>query len=225
MDEKRHESSLFFQVPLQFALRLMEINHRDEAGRFEPMELGENQAAVRRMSSLQWNNYPYTAIVVPGAGSDRTTWTLSGAGHMRCEMAARRYHAKKAPLIVVSGGYVHPNQTPYCEALEMKKALIHDFGVPSAAILIDPHARHTTTNLRNAARLLYRYGVPFDHKALIVTDRYQSAYIEGDAFRKRCELELGYLPYRILGRSSVLELEFLPMIESLQIDPTDPLDP
>ena len=57
------------------------------------------------------------------------------------------YANGKAPLILVSGGYVHPNQTPYCEAIEMKESLVRDFGIPSDAILIDPHARHTTTNL------------------------------------------------------------------------------
>jgi uncharacterized SAM-binding protein YcdF (DUF218 family) len=41
----------------------------------------------------------------------------------------------------------------------MKHDLIARLGIPAAAILVDPHARHTTTNMRNAARLLYRYGM------------------------------------------------------------------
>src|SRR5262249_26233788 len=131
----------------------------------------------------------------------------------------------KAPFILVSGGYVHPNQTPFAEAIEMKRVLIQDFGVPAEAILVDPHARHTTTNLRNAARILYRYGVPFERKALIATDVDQSAYIEGQVFAKRCVDELGYAPTRLLARISGFDLEFVPSIESLQIDPADPLDP
>jgi hypothetical protein len=108
----------------------------------------------------------------------------------------------------------------------MKKSLIGDFAVPEDAILIDPHARHTTTNLRNAAREMYRYGVPFDRVALITTDSYQSAYIESAEFAKRCEDELGYVPHRIVKRLSVFDLEWMPKVESLQIDAAgDLLDP
>jgi uncharacterized SAM-binding protein YcdF (DUF218 family) len=57
----------------------------------------------------------------------------------------------------------------------MKRSLMADYGVPENAILIDPHARHTTTNMRNTAW-------PFDQ-------------------------------------------EFLPKIESLQLDSIDSLDP
>jgi hypothetical protein len=216
---------LFFQPSLEYALYLLEINKRDEAGRHEPMESKDNRAAYQHIRSIQWANYPYTVIVVPGAGSDRITWNLSPSGRLRSEIAARRYREKKAPLILVSGGYVHPSQTPYAEAIEMKRTLMTEFGIPEEAILVDPHARHTTTNLRNAARIMYRYGVPFDRKALIATDNSQSTYIEGATFSKRCADELGYQPQRLLGRTSPFDLEFLPLIESLQIDPTDPLDP
>ena len=99
------------------------------------------------------------------------------------------------------------------------------FGIPEAAILVDPHARHTTTNLRNAARLLYRYGMPFDRKALVSTDPGQSQYIENPLFAKRCLEELGYPPVRVLARVSPFDLEFQPLKESLHSDPRDPLDP
>ena len=216
---------LFFEPSLRFALALLDANHRDEAGRLEPMESGENAAAVRRMKSVDWAKFPYSVIVVPGAGPDRENWNLSPAGKARVTLAAKRFRDGKAPFILVSGGYVHPSQTPYCEALEMKKSLIADFGIPADAILIDPHARHTTTNIRNAAREIYRYGMPFEKKALITTDPGQSASIGNPAFAKRCLNELDYEPLKIVGRISNFDLEFLPVIDSLQMDPTDPLDP
>lgn len=37
---------LFFEPALKTALQLLTLNHRDEAGRFEPMERGVNRAAV-----------------------------------------------------------------------------------------------------------------------------------------------------------------------------------
>ena len=107
----------------------------------------------------------------------------------------------------------------------MKKALIASFGIPAEAIVVDPHARHTTTNLRNAARLLYRYGMAFDRPALITTDPGQSGYIENPGFATRCRTELRYLPFRSLKRTSAFDLEYLPSLDSLTQDATDPLDP
>jgi hypothetical protein len=223
--EQGEEMRLFFQPSLRYAMYLLDINHRDEAGRHEPMERLENGAAVKQIPAIDWARFPYTVIVVPGAGSERTAWALSPAAKQRAEIAARRYRQGTAPLILVSGGYVHPNQTPYAEAIEMKRSLMNDYGVPESAILVDPHARHTTTNMRNAARLMYRYGIPFDRKGLITTDSYQSTYIESDVFVKRNATELGYQPHKLLQRTSPFDLEFMPMIESLQSDPIDPLDP
>ena len=220
------DMTLFFQPTLRYALHVLDLNGRDEAGRLEPLDDGENAAALAAIPGVRWSRFAYTVILVPGSGPDRLTWPLSPAGKLRVEIAARRWSRRKAPLILVSGGFVHPSRTPYAEAIEMKRSLIEDFGVPESAILIDPHARHTTTNLRNAARLLYRYRVPFDRPALISTDSQQSAYIESEEFRTRCEEELGYVPYRLGRRVSGFDLEWTPRIQSLQIDPVgDLLDP
>jgi hypothetical protein len=216
---------LFFQPTLGFALGLMEANHRDEAGRFEPLDTGENRAAMRRAAAIDWNKFPYSVIVVPGSGNETEPVALSAWGKLRLTIAERRFRAGKAPFILVSGGFVHPNQTAHCEAIEMKRSLMADFGVPEDAILIDPHARHTTTNLRNAVRELYRYGFPFGKAALVSTDQDQSVYIEGAEFAKRCTEELGYLPALSLRRVSPFDLEFTPNIQSLQFDARDPLDP
>ncbi len=216
---------LFFQPSLRFAMSLLDANHRDEAGRLEPLETGENAAAIRRIRSIRWDRFPYSVIVVPGSGPDRLTFNLSAMGKLRLALAAKRWREGKAPLILVSGGFVHPAQTPFAEAMEMKKSLIADFGIPADAILVDPHARHTTTNLRNAARQIYRYGIPFEKTALITTDRDQSRAIESAAFGERCLRELGYKPYALRARISPFDLEFLPMLDSLQADAMDPLDP
>ena len=164
-------------------------------------------------------------IVVPGAGNDLPGFRLSPEGKLRDEIAVKRFREGKAPFLLVSGGFVHPSQTEFAEAIEMKRDLMTRFGIPADAILIDPHARHTTTNMRNAARLMYRYGMPFDKKALVTTDLGQSQSIESPAFEKRCMDELGYAPQKILGRISPFDLEFRPTLDSLQADPQDPLDP
>jgi len=225
LESDRANLTLFSSPSMRFALELLWLNHRDEAGRYEPMETGENAPAVRRIKSVDWAKYPYSVIVVPGAGNDLPGFRLSPEGKLRDEIAAKRFREGKAPFLLVSGGFVHPLQTEFAEAIEMKRDLMTRFGIPADAILIDPHARHTTTNMRNAARLMYRYGMPFDKKALVTTDLGQSQSIESPAFEKRCMDELGYAPQKILGRTSPFDLEFRPVLDSLQADPQDPLDP
>jgi DUF218 domain len=225
LEDDRASMDLFFAPSMRFALELMNLNQRDEAGRYEPMEVGENRAAFERIKSIDWGKYPYPVIVVPGAGNDRPGVRLSAVGKLRDEIAAKRFREGKAPFVLVTGGFVHPARTEFSEAIEMKRDLMTRFGIPADAIIVDPHARHTTTNMRNAARLMYRYGMPFDRKALVTTDPGQSQYIENRTFEKRCLDELGYVPYKLVGRTSLFDLEFVPALESLQADPRDPLDP
>ncbi len=216
---------LFFHPSLQFGLRLMEASKRDEAGRFEPMESGVNHTAIQRIKSTRWNDYPYSVILVPGSGIDRLSWNISQYGRERMRLAVRRYREKKAPFLMVSGGFVHPNQTPYAEAIEMKKILVSEFGIPEDAIIVEPHARHTTTNFRNAVRLIWRYGIPFDKPGLITTDIHHSNTIGSEDFKRRLDRELGYQPHELGRRISEFDLEFLPRLDSLQSDSTELLDP
>ncbi len=218
-------SRLFFEPSLKAALQLLALNHRDEAGRFEPMEKSVNQAALRAIPSIHWNDYAYSVIVVPGEGPEDPNTPLAEGGRKRTALAAQAYHAGQAPFILVSGGYVHPAQTRFSEAIEMKKALLNDYHVPEEAILVDPHARHTTTNMRNAVREIYRYNIPMDKPALVVSDPLQIAYIQSQSFADRCREELGYMPYQIVSRPSDTSLVFLTRVESLQQNPMDPLDP
>jgi hypothetical protein len=218
-------NSLFFEPSLRFALRLLQSNSRDEAGRFWPLKSGENAAAVARAHSLAWAKYRYTAIVIPGAGSEVAGVQLSPWGKERLRLGVAAYRSGLAPFVLVSGGFVHPSQTPYCEAVEMKKYLMEIYKISASAILIEPYARHTTTNLRNAAREILNYGFPSAHPMLIVSDAAQLAYIEGPEFRQRAMKELGYLPVTLGKRLSPTQLDALPSSQSMFRDPTDPLDP
>jgi len=229
MHERADAWERFYEPSRALALRLLDLNWRDEAARHEPMHLGENAEAYTRIPTIAWADYPYTVALVPGAGlseaMERENHALSPMGKLIIELAARRYHDRKVPLIIVSGGYVHPKHSRFAEAVEMKRVLMRDFDVPANAILIDPHARHTTTNLRNAARIMFRYGIPTDRLSMITTDQYQSVSIESKAFDERCDRELGYRPYELRKRLSRYDLEWLPRVESLHVDGMDPLDP
>ena len=108
--------------------------------------------------------------------------------------------------------------------MEMKKFLVEKLKIPSSAIIIDPHARHTTTNMRNTARLMYRYGIPFNKPGITCTTRGQSNMI-GTSLIARCMKELNLAPYKNGQRLSETEMVFYPLIEALHINPTEPLDP
>lgn len=223
--EAREAGDLFFQPLLRLALTLLYVNEREDAGRFQPLDQGENKAAGAHAAGIDFSRYRYSALLVLGDGPDEPGSRLGSFGKLRVMAAARRWQQGLAPLIIVSGGNVHPNHTPINEAVEMKRELVERYAIPANAILIEPHARHTTTNLRNAARLMFRYGIPFDKDALIVTSESQSRYTEGPVFAERNLKELGYLPARIGARVSGFDLIFRPEILSLHRDALDPLDP
>jgi hypothetical protein len=103
--------------------------------------------------------------------------------------------------------------------------LIKRYGIPENSILVDPYARHTTTNLRNASRLIINSGIPLKKLALVVTNNVHSEYVGSSDFMQRCMDELGYIPALILDRINATTIEYQPKIESLHQNPLDPLDP
>lgn len=223
--QEKKNADLFFGPSMHYALQFLEVNERQEAADYEPMASTVNKAALDRVKKIEWSKFTYTLILVPGAGPDTYDRALSEGGMLRCRVAALRYFEGLAPYILVSGGRVHPFKTKYSEAFEMKKFLMETLHVPEHAIIMDPHARHTTTNMRNGVRLLFRYGMPVEKPCLVSTMRSQSYYITNDAFVNRCMKEINHVPYRLGKRLSETDFEFYPVLDALQIDPDEPLDP
>ncbi|MGV3504541.1 MAG: YdcF family protein [Adhaeribacter sp.] len=218
------DSKLFFALPLQACLRVLAFNKRDEAARYEPLQAGMNQAPAGKVKTTDFSAFPYSLILVPGLGPETPGMALDPNGAKRCAAGAERYKKGLAPFIVVSGGNVHPFQTPFNEAVEMKKYLVEQLGVPADVVFIEPHARHTTTNMRNTNRMIYRFGLPAHKPVLIVTDESQASYIV-KRMEKTALRDLGYLPYQQLKEKSKVEIEYHPLRLSLHADPFDPLDP
>lgn len=221
---KLSKDPLFFEPTLNFSLRLLEANRRDEAGRYEPLEAGENKACLQDMKNIRWSDYPYSFILVLGSGPQDSA-RLSRTAAKRADQAAQMFLEHSAPLIILSGGHVHPMQTPFNEAIEMKKYLMEKFKIPEKSILIDPYARHTTTNFRNAARLVFRYGIPTELKGLVTSSADHIAITTKEGFRIRCATELGYFPMEFITQISPVAAEFKPSVASLFFDANDPLDP
>ncbi len=222
---EEESNTLFFKPALTYALRFLEVNGRNEAADFEPMGLNVNKAAKDYVKQVKWDNFKYTLILIPGSGPDDPRIALSAGAMLRCRIGAKRYLEGKAPFIVVSGGRVHPYKTIYSEAFEMKKFLMNELHIPERAIIMDPHARHTTTNLRNTVRLLFRYGMPVDKPCLVSTMKGQSYYITNDAFQDRCRTEINHVPFKLGERLSETDFEFYPILDALHIDSDEPLDP
>jgi hypothetical protein len=79
--------------------------------------------------------------------------------------------------------------------------------------------------VRNAVRLLFRYGAPTNRKLLVVSDEGQTAGIAADAFDTRNKTETGIVPYRSKKQLSAFEVEIEPSRDALEPNPQDPLDP
>jgi DUF218 domain-containing protein len=143
-------------------------------------------------------------LVVPGY-TPRFRWRSAALHPLiaeTCAITANDLAAGVAAIAIVTGGAVHG---PANEAVLMREQLLA-LGVPASRILVEPCARHTTTNLRNAGRMMLELGLrtayvvvpdanrsPLDWFAL----RYlrQAAYVgfpRLSGFALRCRLVLGY---------------------------------
>jgi hypothetical protein len=104
--------------------------------------------------------------------------------------------------------------------------LVNEMGVPESVIIVDPYARHSTTNFRNAARLLLQAGAPLEKEVLVAV--VHQGHLAGgisQSFTERCIRELGYEP--ITERHQVSSTSWAGHLNpmSLTLDPADPLDP
>ncbi|HND32449.1 MAG TPA: YdcF family protein [Myxococcota bacterium] len=182
----------------------------------------ENRPAQQRIQGMLRKP---ALFVVPGYTPVKTTEPirLHEISQQRVRSAVEQ--APKNRLFLFSGGNVHPDNTPYNEAYEMKQFAMRSLGIPEEEILIDPYARHSTTNLRNAGRFMKAFGYK---KATIVTS-FDQAFYYGfqiiSSFELRCRAELGYS----LGEMKALDLDLsrLSFCPSDEVDRagSDPLDP
>jgi hypothetical protein len=195
----------------------------------------ENQAVLAEMAGFSdWEAHPYPLIVVPGYTPIDATPApgVHPVARQRLELAASAFASGTAPLVLVSGGNVHPRGTPYYEGVEMKKALL-GMSVPGGRILVDARARSSMTNLRNAGRVLLRLGLG---QALVITlgggvagtDLFgQDFYFANptlSTFHARCERELGYRVGNLEAHGDS-RIAYAPAPEVVRIAFRDALDP
>ncbi|MET0299222.1 MAG: YdcF family protein [Flavitalea sp.] len=214
---------VFYAMPMLISLNILELNGRDEAARYDPITAGINKEAYYQVRKTEFEKFQYSAIIVPGLGPSDLARSLDSGGARRCVLAAAEYRKKKAPFIIVSGGHVHPDRTPFSEAIEMRKYLVEKLGVPASAVIAEPYARHTTTNVRNGLRIVYAFGMPANKPVMLVSDVFQSSYVM--MMKGRFMDEIGFLPYKSLQQDNDRKPYFIPDSAALRRNPYDPLDP
>lgn len=164
-----------------------------QRGPVEPIDVAaENDAAQERLLRMPVDSRQI--LIIPGRTPNRTPrpYRMNADEHTRVEHAASFLNKSGAALILTSGGNVHPDKTPFNEAYQMKQTLVREYGVPADHIIIDPYARHSTTNLRNAGRFILAYNVSL---ATIVTDVAQTLLFQHpgiSGFTSQCKEQLGY---------------------------------
>jgi hypothetical protein len=190
-----------------------------------PIDPGTWNAAT--IGHIEANRKPGSVIVVvPGftpVGAT-TPVALHPTAIRRLEAAVEAAREHRALGILVSGGNVHPDKTPYNEAWEMRRHLLEVLHHPAEQVILEPYARHSTTNIRNAGRFLRAHGLD---AAIVVTDLGQGFYFGFpvlSSFHLRCDAELGYRlgTFSIVQGLSRIRYEPAPEVERRGTDPLDP---
>lgn len=213
---------------IYMAMDLLDANDQIDAISFANISHTTNAPAISRAHQLtNWSSYEYAAIIIPGQGPDNLQSPLSYGGKLRLKFAAQMFlsNTSLAPFIMPSGGNVHPGHTTHNEGENMRSWLIEQYQIPEDRIIVEPHARHTTTNLRNAARDLMELKYPKNKKLLVVTNPSQRDYINSEGFSNRSQVQLGYSLGKIGPVVEPWGVEYIPSEDVTFIDPIDPLDP
>ncbi|MCC6807010.1 MAG: YdcF family protein [Deltaproteobacteria bacterium] len=169
-----------FNWPLiGFALALGVCARPFHALRFCLAKIGAALTFERRADRSRWRRIDPQAwpslgappagalVIVPGYATPSFAGPLTPRAEQRLRAAAADFFAGRASAILVTGGNVHPTGTPFNEAFEMRRFLVDQLSVPAERVIVEPLARHTTTNLRNAGRLMRRHGIL---RAIVVSD-------------------------------------------------------
>lgn len=162
-------------------------------------------------------------VIVPGYTPPwaKEPVLLHPIARARVRAAVRRARAFRIGPILLTGGAVYPPGTPWVEAEEMA-CFLRSLGWPSEQVHVEAKARHTTTNVRNAGRIMLDRGWS---EGLISTDPFQGFYLGSprSPFRWRYRRELGHDPGR-LERLGLSTIRFTPSA-GVRAPGPDPIDP
>ena len=168
-------------------------------------------------------NASASVVVVPGFTPpfQRQPIRLHPTARLRVREGWRVAQKRGIQHLIMTGGAVYPEGTPFVEADEMA-AFLQTLGCPRERILTEPAARHTTTNLRNTGRMVRARGWS---EAIVVTTKYHWLYLafpRASGFHRRCGKDLGYR-VGALTPAGVGQIRFIPSADVDRKGP-DPYD-
>ena len=197
---------------------------QSDGGDVDVAALNALPSALLRSLSAEQRDVHHALIVLPGyATESQGELRLHPKCEERARLAAALLQRDGSQVILASGGNVHPAGTPFNEAVELRRYLIDVLGVAPWRVAVDPYARHTTTNMRNAGRFLLAHELA---RGLVATSRDQSFYVAAAAissFHVRSRRTLGYRVGRFLAKTHTTT-RFTPSDAVFQRG-DDPLDP
>lgn len=190
-------------------------------------------ATVRAGSATLGRTFAYDVLIVPGYTPLDATRPLRlrdvRGAMMRVALAYTEFLDGRAPFVLLSGGCVHPAGTPWNEGVMMADELVSK-GVPADRLLIDPWARHSTTNLRNAGRMMLDLGLArglivsgFETDTWLASQAFYFGHPTLSTFYTRCRETLGYQVGDLDGIDEH-RVAFTPAPEVRTPDYRDPLD-
>ncbi|KAJ7650330.1 hypothetical protein FB45DRAFT_887620 [Roridomyces roridus] len=209
-----------------FAIELLAYNDCFDAILHPDLWEEENAKAAERARSVDWDKYEYAAILVPGQGPEFPRIKVSPLAQLKMRLAVAELQKGRAPFVVVSGGTVHPAHTAVNEAVEMGIWLTDSrkLNLDRGQVVLEPYSRHTTTNLRNTARVVKRLGAPEGKPILIVSGEEQIRDILGP-MQRRAQVELTHVLGTIMPGSTDFTAVYIPSPLCEIVDPMDPRDP
>lgn len=155
----------------------------------------ENQAVIRYIQYFKENYQEELKVfIVPGYSKSDVDKPvgLSEIAKLRLNSLSKLLMKFPGSIVFLTGGNVHPDNTPFNEAIEMKKHIMKVHKIPEFLIAVDPNAQNTVTNLRNAGRFLRTFGIS---QGTIVTTLVQNIYVSFPkltGFSERSKNLLGY---------------------------------
>ncbi|HEX5555381.1 MAG TPA: hypothetical protein VFX43_19230 [Chitinophagaceae bacterium] len=103
--------------------------------------------------------------------------------------------------------------------------MVSQLKVPADAIIMESHARHTMTSIRNANCIVFRNRMSEKKPVLGVSTASHITYIISERFKKVCMRDMGLVHYKDLKRIADDQIVYIPFFSSLQINAKELLDP
>ena len=125
--------------------------------------------------------------------------------------AFRLYHSGKAPIVIISGGNVFPQEGVLAEA-EYTRGILQSWGIPKSAILLETTSRNTQQNAIYTSELLDQLEID---KILLVTTAIHMPRAVATFLQKGVDVIPAPSGYSVVGTKRPVILEWWPKLGNM----------